>query len=121
MSIAELRALLAKASAGPWTHSRDTLWASITRYGFEIMTSRMADRDKATADAALVAAALTALPALLDVFEGAGRIVAKLGTRDGLEFMSRDASLEAYWKSLRDMLRDLEAGTDGNTREREGG
>ena len=94
MTTADLRRLLADATPGPWVHpdpSWDSVWVTTDRC---IYASH--DAPEARFDAALIVAAVNALPGLLDRLEAADRLATA----------ARDAS---PWKPMTAWLGPLQA------------
>lgn len=132
--IAELRALLAAAAKGPWAEDDGNIFSRplseartaslVRRYaGLEwgahpdaghraplccIATTNQAHDERSDADAALICAAVNALPALLEIAELAGTVLADASPNRDL--MSQEAAAwYAEALALEAALRKLEA------------
>lgn len=95
---ATLRALLDAATPGPWTHG-PLGWEVWNRDADGAMDTRVAGSWLLPQDAALIAAAVNALPALLDVAEAARLVFdhhnchcpGHIAIRDALDRLEADA------------------------------
>ena len=105
--LAELRALLAKATPGPWRRTGRTILYS---NGLHISCLTAGSREaQDVADAELIATMRDALPALLDVVEKASALLAVLPVLPTKRIDWHADELDAA-------LARLEAITDGNTK-----
>ncbi len=86
--IDDLRALLALATARPWAHDEEGRWGTIINGDDDVL---MIDECEA-ADAALLVAAVNALPDLLDIADAAEALLAA-GPLDGGGFTALEQAL----------------------------